>query len=1139
MSEFDKRLDVLKDEDGNLLMTASQQQAVLDSGHILVSASAGSGKTSTMVKRIILMVSEGASLRNMLILVYNNAAADELKERLHHELFKQACASTNEKRDHFAKELDDLSFCHISTIHAFCQNLIRENFDKLGISPTFEVLDEGAHKVYMNRALDEIIADYSNAQDDEFLDIVEFFSQARKNDNLKNQIIRMFNLIDIQPDESEFKRCMDECYSSFDESKFIDILMQYYKSLASRAREIFISLEEQSRDCQNMVGHRQNLISAIVVCDEMLASKDFYSLCIAPNRYEGARFSVSSKRDVEEALLAEKIKNYVKPFIDSLDELAYPANNFDRYKEHHKQNAKYVYKLYELATAFSNKLKGLKNADNVLSFEDLQHKAMELLLQDGVDEKFDAVFVDEYQDVNPLQEAIIQKLIKDESFIVGDVKQSIYGFRLSDPMILLSRQDRYKKYEGEGKNIFFNQNFRSEKAILQFVNDVFDSAMTRESADIDYKSEARFEFNKDEAKGDYVHLHLFHKPTLQKKEIQGLYDITSHVDDDSEEDNCAREGAFIADKVKELVGKLKTTDDISGGKHLNYSDIAILFRARTSGAQQILDVLRDNGIPLNDSAFSKTESLPERELISMLKVIDNPRQDIALAGFLLSFIGGYSEEELASISSCKGDAFYDRMIARIKEGDVLSNKIKDTLKVLDTYRLKASFENVAALMSDIVRDYCYDAYVTLNGESDVYALKAFINSARTLDMSLGEFLQNYNEGESASVGAGGGDRVVVSTFHGYKGLESPVVFVADIASNFNTKGSSGDLIASGKGIGIDQSNKNYKGLIGMSAFDFDKRVKYSETLSKLAVKKCIIENQVKEEIRLFYVALTRAKQLMYITATLPKKKADTFGKLPGLMGAKSALELISNAKYDGTCNINAIIHDENDEGLKDVKSVTFSALENDEYKAQIAKAISYEYPYKDATELSRKYSVSEIGSIDETTIRVYDDGANIGTAYHKVMQNIDYFIDSIDGVKAEINRMLVEGILTVKEVECVKAEEIFECLNSEVMSLAKKAQLESKCYREQPFMMYVPASEASERFTSSEKVLVQGVIDLFIDGDEKIILDFKNSRLKDVETLKKYKKQLYLYKKAVESAFCVNIDKVMLYSFKTGKTIEM
>lgn len=1142
----EKRLEILRDQGGKLLLTDSQKKAVLEKGHILVSASAGSGKTSTMVKRITLMVAEGASLRNMLVLVYNNAAAAELKERLHQELFRRACMSYGELQEHFAKELDELAFCHICTIHSFCQSLIRENFDKLGISPTFEVLDENAHAVYMNKALDEVFSEYYKNNDDDFCNVAEVFLQARKDDNLKNTIIRLYGLVQIQPNDKDFESCINECYDSFENSKFMDILMRWYCDFAKRALGIFRNLYETAKGCERIQNHLQNLVNAIITCEEMLKAKDLYELCRATVRFERIRFQKSKQATAAENELADKIKEYVNQFAEVIDDMAAAYEKYPMFKIWHEQNAKYVRKIFEIVRNFSCTLEKLKKNDNVLSFEDLQHKAMELLSDEnyGLHTTFDAVFVDEYQDVNPMQEEIIRRLIKDECFIVGDVKQSIYGFRLADPAIFISRQLKYDCIAGEGTNIYFNHNFRSAYAILKFVNDVFDTVMTKESADIDYRRESRFELNsippvdlEGVSADGYVQLHLFEKSRSTAREVKGLYDIASHPEDDSDCKGATSEGQFIAKEIKSFVGRAKGVDESGNGRYIGYGDIAILFRSRSKGAQEILDVLNKEGIPINDSAFSKTASLPEREIMAMLRVLDNPRQDIYFAGFLLSFLGGYNESELAQISTREGDCFYDRFLCRGSDDDKLAFKIKRTLNMLDGYRLKASFESVSDLMSEIVRDFSYDAYLMKKGEAEVYGLKSFISSVRTQNVPLGEFLENYNEGERSGIGSGGGDRVTVSTFHGYKGLENSIVFVADTAYLFNYKSSSGDLIASGKGVGSQEKDVNFKGLVGMSAFDFENKIKCPITLSKLAVAKCIRENQIKEEIRLFYVALTRAKQIMYITATVSENKAKYFGTLPRMADAACDLDFISNAIYEQSVNIPVFKHSESFEKVPDISNGVLPRP-NAAVSEQIKKAQNFEYAHKQSTKLAMKYSVSALDSLDEQTIRIYREGADIGTAYHKVMQHIDYFAKGIDGVRAEMNRMLCESIISQEEYDVVKISDIVRCLESDMMEQARQSEMKGKCHREQPFMMYRSANDVSEDFHTDDKVLVQGVIDLFIDGDKKIIADFKYSALKDKDMLKKYNKQLELYKKAVESTFSVKIDKILLYSFKTGKTIE-
>lgn len=1147
-----KRLDILRDEKGRLLLTDDQKRAVLEKGSILVSASAGSGKTSTMIKRILLMIAEGATLRRMLILVYNNSAADELKDKLHHELFKMACSQTGELRERFRRELDELSFCHICTIHAYCQSLIRENFDKLGLSPTFEVLDETEHAVYMNEALNDVIAEYTEKGDSEFLELVEVFSQSRKEENLKNNIIKMHRLMEIQPDRNEFVECVKECYDSFENSKFFDILKKYYIEFFAEAKDVFERICQVADGREFLIKHVLKLQTAIALCTEIAGAKDIKDMMSACNAYEEVGVRISTKAPPEDRIISDDMKGYFSKFNAVIDELKSLYEHHDKLEEAHKQNARYVNKIVEVCEAFSKHLAELKEERNVLSFENLQQKAYELLqMDDSAKEDFDAVFVDEYQDVNPTQEAIIRKLIKGECFMVGDVKQSIYGFRLADPTIFISRQLGYAEDKKQGTNVYFNRNFRSAYRILSFVNGVFDSAMTRKSADIDYKQEARFELKdivpvelEDVSPEGYVQLHLFVQPKTESENASGLYDITKEVKDD-ELSASVQEGKFIASEIKRLVGKAIGTTDSGEGKRIGYGDIAVLFHARTGGAREIIPILKQSGIPVNEGAFCKSETLPERELMAFMRVLDNPMQDIPLAGYLLSFFGGYSESEVAQIASLGGENLYSKLLLMARgeahKDNPLAQKAGKTLEILDDYRLKASFKNLSELMNDIVSDYCYDAYLMRKGEGDVYALKAFVQSASKQDMTLGKFVESYCEGEDKNKGATGGDRVVISTFHSYKGLENPIVFLADIAHRFNYDASTGDLILSGKGLGENSvdNRQNNTGLVGMNAFDFEQKTKSDTTLSKIAVSKCIKANQLKEEIRLFYVAMTRAKQLMYITASVPESKSSGFGKTAGFGDANCDLDFISNAVFDGSIDCMPIRHYAGEDEDIPAQSNIVAPVANQKLVEQIKQVEAFEYPYKEATSLAMKYSVSALDSIDDDAVKVFEESAKLGTAYHKVMQYIDYFAIGEEEVKAQIAQMVEDGVLEEEEAQKIKPSEIARCLASDIMSLAREAEKKGLCMREKSFMMYKSANEVSDAFGADDKVLVQGVIDLFINDEKKYIVDFKNSALRDEETIEKYRKQLYLYKSAVESAICAKIDGVMLYSFKTGKTIVL
>lgn len=1118
------RLDILREKDGRLLLTDEQKKAVGEKGRILVSASAGSGKTSTMVKRILLGVAEGLSLKKTLVLVYNTSAADELRERLHEGLFNLACTSDGVLRERLRAEIDDLPFCHIGTIHSFCSALIREHFDKLELSPAFDVLDESTHDVYMQKALDAVLADY--AEDSVFDNIAEIFSKARREDSLRTNLIKLHRILDIQADKENFLSTVRACFDSFDSSPFMGALKDYYGRFFANALE---KLKRNGEDIMTtpLDKYKDAVFYATEYCERQLKAECFEEMCDLARDFIKPALGVRPRNLDERAkAISEVTRAYVDEIVKLSNELSDLADKFEDFRLGHEQNGEYVKKLLEITLAFDAELAKLKRADNVLSFEDLQHYAS--LLLDKVPSlkgAFDAVYVDEYQDVNPTQEKIISALVGDNCFMVGDVKQSIYGFRLADPGIFLKRLRNYSD-NGEGAVIDFNRNFRSSREILAFVNGIFSAVMTEDSADVDFEKEGKFELD-GAPDGAKVQIHLFSDRKAESKEGRGLYDIVNSEVSDEDVKGSQYEGKFIADEIKKLVGHALVTGENGTTRTARYGDIAVLFRNRSRGARLIIEQLKAGGIPVEEGAFSKSVSRPEREIITMLRVLDNPRQDIPLAGFLLSCFGGCTESELATVASFDGECFYDKVVACMSTDTPLAKKLQSVMSALDVYRIKASFKNVAELMNGIISDYCYDAYLMRSGEADVYGLRCFVaRVAGAEPKSLGRFLDEYCESADGASPIGSGDRVHISTFHGYKGLEIPIAFVADCACDFNFDSASElPMLATNS-------------FIGLRRFDFDCKHKF-ETLSRLATAKCVKMQQVKEEMRLFYVALTRAKQYMYVSASVSKAEKERFGAVEKLGLAGCHLDFISSAICEGRIDPVVIDHLPVGETERPIAEEAICAPADPAVLDAVLKGREFSYPHVESTRIAMKYSVSALDS-DESAVRVFEEGANVGTVYHKVMLYVDFSARGEDGVICELKRMKDENLLTDEEISLVDAKIIARCLDSEIMSVARKAEGEGKCMREAPFMMYKPASDVlGDKFFTKDKVLVQGVIDLFINGDSKILVDFKHSRLDDKKLVERYKTQLYLYKTAIESAICDKIDRVVIYSFLSGGCIDL
>ncbi|MEG1663475.1 MAG: 3'-5' exonuclease, partial [Clostridia bacterium] len=411
------------------------------------------------------------------------------------------------------------------------------------------------------------------------------------------------------------------------------------------------------------------------------------------------------------------------------------------------------------------------------------------------------------------------------------------------------------------------------------------------------------------------------------------------------------------------------------------------------------------------------------------------------------------------------------------------------------------------------------------GEAEVIGINVFISRVLSQNVvSIGKFLKAYEEVEQQSDRkSAGGDRVHISTFHSYKGLEIPVVFIADIASTFSSKSRGGDFAADGSGY------------VGLKYFDFKTKQK-RDTISKIALENMIKERETKEEMRLLYVALTRAKQYLYMTAAVSKSWLENFGVVPILGLASRNLDFIASAIDSKCVRVHTVLHSEPEVGLQSKRAVPILCGGSEDDKKVIAAAQSFVYPHRNSTAIAMKYSVSELDKVTEEYVpKVFSERANVGTIYHRVMENISFSATDDVSVFSELARMQAEGILTPQQVGVVKIDDIVRCLNSPLMRLAARSDTK----REKSFLMNVPACDVLSDVFTTDSVLIQGVIDLIIQGEQTIIVDFKNSYLSDEMAVERYKKQLYLYKMAVEHDIGAKVDKIVLYSFKSGKTMEI
>ena len=1093
--------------------TYEQKKAIDADGKVLVSASAGSGKTTTMVEKILRCMAAGTPLSKMLILVYNEAAAGELRDKLQAALFDAACASSGAQRKLFRDNLDSLSSARIGTIHAFCFSLIKENFEKIGVSPACDVLSEGEAKRYDDQAMDEVFGECYESGDEVFMQLADVLTRGRREDELRKVVEKVHAVIAIQPDRKAFAQKLCDGFEDVFEGEYAAAAASFLRRDAAHIRECL----EYIAPVYAGAGYPLYAEKCLRLAEEAGKAENagFKEIAdIALTALEAAEMPVEPYiksvyiDGTDKKFGAEAIEKATKLFAEWEDLFG----DEDAVAARHAQNAAFVRKLVELAERTDELSSAMKRADEVMSYEDLEFYAAELVKSGEFAGRYERVFVDEYQDVNPVQDFIIRGVSGEHVFTVGDVKQSIYGFRLSDPEIFLGRKRSYEE-SGEGRAIEFNANFRSVNAVLDFVNRVFDEVMTVDSSGVDYAEEGHFVLGDDKCDA-------FGKPLSGAAEVH-FFPYARQ----SAAPGLAAEAKFIAEKIRELRSSA-TKENVCP---ISYSDCAVLIRSRSGSARKLAEYLAGEGIPVDMSIFSEQSPRAEKELIGFLTVLDNPRQDIPLAGFMLSCFGGFDENEMACIASLRGenDDLYDAVLAAAEKGGELGKKTAAMLDMLAEYRLKASFKSVPELLQSIVSDFDYAALVSGLGEGSADSVLSFVASAaagKEQHTDIGRFLAAYEarSDESKRSRPQGGDRVLFATFHSYKGLESPVVFVCCPPDQRDGAGRGGDIMV---------ENKGY---MGLRYFDFAGRKKES-TLSLYACARIRAERERMEEMRLYYVALTRAQQYLYIVGTLSNTPAERFGLYPSFREPAGLSELLSVLCRRG--KIGKVIHEKAEAAppVSVFRKLPPLGEASPEDEGTIRRATGFVYPHGEASSLAMKYSVSALdGGADDLALSAFADRADEGIAYHKVMEHIDFAAQGKAAVENELEQMVASGLLTEEERAQVDAAAVAKCLASPVMQLAR----ESTCYRERSFLMYVPAREVGQG-SSEDKVLVQGVIDLLIDGRERVIVDFKNSALRSEEALRKYKKQLNLYKKAVESSFLGKVDRILLYSFKTGKTLDV
>lgn len=1259
-----------------------EQQKVIDlhNRNILVSAAAGSGKTAVLVERIIKMITDEKNkvdIDRLLVVTFTNAAAAEMRERISQAIDRKL--EEQPENQHLQRQAALLHNAQITTIDSFCLFIIRNNFNDIGLDPGFRVADEGELKLMKQDVLTELLETRYSEKDETFLNCVEYFTGGSNDKQLEEYISKLYEFSMSNPWPEEWLSQRKEDYSITDvteieESDWCRYLVNYirtslkeYSSCLLQALKLihlpagpyyYGELFEKEQEMLHKVSEKETF-------SELYEAFETISFGRLPGKRDDTVDEECKKK-------AQQIRNDVKKKVEDMKN-AYFLLSPDQIAQRMEMAKEPVRTLMELVLQFKEMLDERKRKDNIIDFHDMEHFALNILLKKNDKGEYEAtpaareyrqffyeILIDEYQDSNLVQELLLKSVSGEEEghfnrFMVGDVKQSIYKFRLARPELFIEKYTCYTKIDSDRQRIDLHKNFRSRREVLESVNNLFYRIMGESLGGVVYDEDAAL--YPGAVYPDYGH--------------NQTETILIGKDKESRLSSREQEAAVIAGRIKKLLREFQVTDKETGElRPVKYSDIVILLRTTSGWAEDFKRIFEKEGVPAYVSSRTGYFQASEvKELLQLLHVLDNPLQDIPFYGTLKSFFGGFREEEIALIRSIgrKGAFLYENCVAlggQNTEGNTKTNtkinaetnmeadagseehiaeifgnneeynkikfKINNFLSRLADLRKKASYTPIHKLIQDILTQTGYLEYISSKpgGEQRRANVEMLLTRAAAFENTsyygLFHFLRYIEQLEKYQVDYGeadildeNADVVRIMSIHKSKGLEFPVCFVAGLSKKFNMQDTTGRFIAD-----VDMG-------IGVDYIDSERRIQ-SRTLRKNAIAMKLKLDSLGEELRILYVAMTRAKEKLFLSAVIPdcdklkenleqekafftddsKKK----GRVPfsALAGAGSYLDFLlpclEEAQWVYPEDI--LVSDVEDAlRINEAKQKLLLSDGDNEIMTYLSKKFERKYPYSYLADLFVKTTVSELKkagaqhlsdksiersddisdgmvSIDRGfTKQMYEEpeivpyipsfikekegmsGTDRGSAYHKVMELLDFgrfaklektgesmtadasyhkggqWQDT--ALKEEILRQL-KGMEQSEKIthEWRNSVSVSKLLKFFGTSLAERmimAAEKKQLYKEQPFVLGLPANKLNRTLPESEMVLIQGIIDVFFEEDGKVIVaDYKTDRVEEEEELiRRYQVQLDYYGQALERITGKKVAEKIIYSFALSKEIRL
>ncbi len=1155
-------------------LTPEQKKAIETDGSLIVSAAAGSGKTFVLVERIInklLREDNPVSVDRLLIVTFTRAAANEMRQRLGVALEKKIAEDPTNV--FLQRQQAMLPLAEICTMDQYFNSLVKDNFHRLKITPDFRMLDESEADMLSDEALDEVIEEAYEGERELFDRLLKVLGCEKDDKTLSQSIKKLNKYANSYPYPEKW---LEEISQSYTQEKkpqdtvFGEILLEKavrYSSYAIKQLNYGIDLVRDIPELDKLLpllSEEEVQAQSIKDAAEKKAWHELYTLS---RTLKFARYPSSFPKDTDgmyERIYAKALRDSAKDIItDVASCICADENDFIN---DIAEFSVVVPELIKIIMAYRERYAQKKAEINALCFDDVTHLALNLLVENGeytdiareLREKYDEILIDEYQDTNSTQDTIFSALSKDETnlFVVGDVKQSIYGFRLAMPEIFLNRIKKQKQ-STDPKKIFVNldKNFRSRKEVLEGSNYIFRKLMNEHTGNIIYDEKESLKAGATYPETDIpkVEMYVLDKEKIGKKE-------TSEID-------------FVADKIEELLSSGEVYDpDSKSMRRAEKKDICILLRKNKQGPV-IVRELRSRGISAyfeSDSGFFKNTEVSV--ILSLLSIIDNPLQDVPLLSSLMSPIFGFTADDIAKlrITDRKGD-FY-KLIRKSED-----EKCKNFVKEYDDYKKLSTVLSVGDLIRTIYERTGYLSVVSAmsNGEMrklnlmllTEYAqsydengnsgLPGFMRFIERMKKSESDFKPATNVSENANV-------VRIMSVHKSKGLEFPIVILAD----------TGALLPNNN----NELAVNRQTGIGLKFYDRSTYRKYS-TIQYEATKYIQSLDDCSESLRALYVAMTRAKERLIITGTVGnltkaatalsancfEEKIDSVateknsgflkyllmgffrhpnaGKLRNYVGYKGGFDV----GVDFKLNFDIVTEPKEQAQEQEHEKIKRTAKPDGETVAEIKRRAEYEYEFVPLADFSTKMSASELNRAqNETEFYITDKpsfakngkltAAEKGTAMHRFMEVCDFKAAKND-IDSECDRLVGNKLLTPEQAQSLDRKTLARFFDGD---LYKRIEKSDRVLREQKFTVFLPldvVSDSEEAVYKQERVLIQGVIDCaFFEDGKLVVLDYKTDRVDNMDELcERYRKQLEVYKTAAEQTFSTEVKELAIYSFCLGE----